>query len=96
MLASSVWRGARSVTYFNRGLVLGGTATGVLVLLPAAVVQAVLPVGWRWGLFVLLLLVCAGADSGLVPWRLPQNGRQVPSTIIVAASVDQRNLRSQR
>ncbi|GGJ95416.1 hypothetical protein GCM10010123_26520 [Pilimelia anulata] len=82
MLASSVWRGARSVTYFNRGLVLGGAATGVLLLLPAAVAQAALPAGWRWALLGALVLVCLGCDT-VLPWRLPQNGRQVPSSIIV-------------
>ncbi|GGK21262.1 hypothetical protein GCM10010124_12210 [Pilimelia terevasa] len=85
MLASSVWRGDRSAAYFRRGLVLGGAATGVLALLPAAVAQAVLPAGWRWALYALLVLVCAACDGGLVRWRLPQNARQVPSSIIVDA-----------
>ncbi|HEX5740448.1 MAG TPA: hypothetical protein VFY17_02700 [Pilimelia sp.] len=83
MLASSVWRGFDNVRWFHRGLVLGGAATGVLALLPAAVAQAVLPPGGRAVAALLLAAVCLAADAGLLPVRLPQNARQVPSTVVV-------------
>ncbi|GII90939.1 hypothetical protein [Sinosporangium siamense] len=73
------------MVFFNRGLMLGGTTTGLLLLFPAAVAQALAPV--EVGLWALggLTLVAAGCDMKLLPFRLPQNGRQVPSDIIVRA-----------
>lgn len=85
MLTSSVWRGTRNVTFFNRGLLLGGTATGVLLLLPAAVAQAAIPLPVRLAVLGVLIAITIGADGGVLPFRLPQNARQVPSSIVVRA-----------
>lgn len=71
------------MSWFNRGLLLGATTTGLLLLLPAAIAQAVLPATVRWALLAVLLSVCLACDLKLLPWRLPQNARLVPSDIIV-------------
>jgi len=45
----------------------------------------VLPLPVRAGLLGLLVLVGIGCDAKVLPFRLPQNARQVPSGIIVRA-----------
>jgi hypothetical protein len=49
------------------------------------VAQVVLPLPVRAGLLGLLVLVGIGCDAKVLPFRLPQNARQVPSGIIVRA-----------
>jgi len=44
-----------------------------------------LPLTVRAGLLGLLVLVGIGCDATVLPFRLPQNARQVPSDIIVRA-----------
>ncbi|MGW0809223.1 hypothetical protein [Nonomuraea sp. NPDC002799] len=82
MLTSSVWRGTKNVVYFNRGLLLGGTATGLLLLFPAAVTHTLIPASWTMPLMLGLVLLALGCDVKLLPFRLPQNARQVPSSIV--------------
>jgi hypothetical protein len=57
--------------------------TGLLVMLPAAVVQAALPPLACWVLLTVILVISLGCDARILPWRLPQNARLVPSDIIV-------------
>ncbi|MEV0595951.1 hypothetical protein [Nonomuraea cavernae] len=73
------------MVFFNRGLMVGGTCTGVLLLVPASLVQAVVPPVACLVVLLGFLAVCVGCDTRIVPWRLPQNARQVPSDIIVRA-----------
>jgi hypothetical protein len=49
------------------------------------VAQVALPLPVRAGLLGLLVLIGIGCDAKLLPFRLPQNARQVPSDIIVRA-----------
>jgi hypothetical protein len=46
-------------------------------------VQWAVPAAARWVLLAVLLAVCLACDLKLLPWRLPQNARLVPSDIIV-------------
>ncbi|MFG1673137.1 hypothetical protein [Micromonospora sp. NPDC049282] len=70
------------MNYFNYGLVIGGAASGTLILFPAAVVQT-LPATAREIFFLVALVVTLLCETRLVPFRLPQNARQVPSAIMV-------------
>ena len=61
---------------------LGGTATGLLLVLLGSLVRPLLPDWPRLIVLALLALVVIGNETDLVKVRLPQNGRQVPSTVI--------------
>ncbi|AZK94591.1 MULTISPECIES: hypothetical protein [Streptomyces] len=69
--------------YFVRGLFLGGFATGLLLLLPAALVQAVAPDTVRTAAFTAAAVVFLAIEIRLLPFRMPQNARLVPSDIVV-------------
>ena len=61
---------------------LGGVATGALLVLLGSLVRPVLP-GWvRLGLIAVLAVVVVGNETGVVRVPLPQNARQVPSAVI--------------
>ncbi|MDG4837539.1 hypothetical protein O7631_13515 [Micromonospora sp. WMMD967] len=72
------------MNYFNHGLLLGGTASGLLLLLPAAAVQ-LLPLVVREVSLVIVVVLAVLCEVRIVPFRLPQNARQVPSSIMVRA-----------
>jgi hypothetical protein len=76
-----VWRG-NARWHFAAGEVLGGITTGLLLVLLGSLLRPALPIWLRLVLLGLLAAVVAGNESGLVRVRLPQNGRQVPSTVI--------------
>lgn len=69
--------------YFTRGLFFGGFATGLLLLLPAALVQTFAPDAVRTGALLVAVVVFLGIEVGLLPFRMPQNARLVPSDIVV-------------
>ena len=72
----------RNVRYFSRGLLLGGLAVGALLMFPAAVVQVAVPRPWRLAAMLVLTVLAVAGEIGVLPFRLPQNARQVPSSII--------------
>ena len=61
---------------------LGGLTTGALLVLLGSLLRPLLP-GWvRLGLIALLVAVVISNETHLFKVPLPQNGRQVPSTVI--------------
>lgn len=54
-----------------------------MLLLPAAVTSNVIPAAWALPLMLGLVVLALACDLKLLPFRLPQNARQVPSSIIV-------------
>lgn len=61
---------------------MGGVTTGALLVLLGSLLRPILPIWLRIALVGLLALVVVGNESGRVRVWLPQNGRQVPSTVI--------------
>jgi hypothetical protein len=61
---------------------LGGAATGLLLVVAGSLVRWALPIWLRLGLVGLLALVVLGNETGLVKVPLPQNARQVPPSVI--------------
>jgi uncharacterized membrane protein YecN with MAPEG domain len=64
------------------GLLSGGTVTGLLLLVPSAALQELFGPSARLQFLIACVLVCAALELRLMPFRLPQNARQVPSNII--------------
>ncbi|MGV9313786.1 hypothetical protein ACWDR0_16590 [Streptomyces sp. NPDC003691] len=69
--------------YFVRGLFFGGFATGLLLLLPAALVQSLASDTVRTAALAVSVAVFVAIETGLLPFRMPQNARLVPSDIVV-------------
>ncbi|QDY77273.1 hypothetical protein [Streptomyces qinzhouensis] len=69
--------------YFVRGLFFGGFATGLLLLLPAALVQTLASDTVRTTALMVSVAVFLAVEVGLLPFRMPQNARLVPSDIVV-------------
>ncbi|MFH8615029.1 hypothetical protein ACH4E8_08115 [Streptomyces sp. NPDC017979] len=69
--------------YFVRGLFFGGATTGLLLMLPAVLLQTVVPLPALTAALALATVLFLAIESGLLPFRMPQNARLVPSDIVV-------------
>jgi hypothetical protein len=82
MLSSSVWR-ERSRWWFSGGLVAGGfTAALVTVTVGSLLLRPFLPRIVEVVAVAVVFTLVAANEFGLVRIRLPQNARQVPSSIV--------------
>ncbi len=78
-----MWRG-RARWWFATGELLGGTVVGAVLVVLGSLVRPLAPDAVRWALVVVLGVVVAGSEVGLYSLPLPQNGRQVPPTVVEA------------
>ena len=81
MLSSPVWRGTPALA-LCLGLVAGGTATATVLLVAGSLVRAPLPQPARWAVVAAGLGVALLHESGVLRFRLPQNRRLVPETVL--------------
>ena len=81
LLSSSVWRD-RARWYFAGGELLGGATTGILLVIVGSLLRPLLPTWLRLGVLLVLAVVVVGNETRLFRVPLPQNGRQVPSSVI--------------
>ncbi|MGI5242286.1 hypothetical protein [Dactylosporangium sp. CA-139066] len=80
MLGSPVWRGAPTYA-FCAGLLAGGTAMCLLLLVLGSLLRAPLP-GWvRVAIVAGWYLVLLARELGVLRFRLPENRRLVPETV---------------
>lgn len=84
MLTAPVWRGrgeqARILVVFAIGLVLGGLASSVTLWLLSQLLSGI-PLDWRVGAVVSVVLGAVARDLGLISLRLPEHRRQIPEAV---------------
>lgn len=83
MLSSSVWRGS-SHWWFSTGLILGGVTAGLLAAtLGSLVLRPILTYPMEVAAVVATLALISAREFGLLTFPLPQNGRQVPESVVL-------------
>ncbi len=76
-----MWRG-KAQWWFAGGEIVGGLATGGLLVVVGSLLRPLLPEPTRWAVIALVALLVAGHELGWYHLRLPQNPRQVPPSVI--------------
>ncbi len=80
MLSSSVWRGVSKYA-FSVGLVCGGLASALALLVIGSLLRVVAPTGIWLTLMGVWFLVMAARELGFVHFAMPQNARLVPESV---------------